>query len=147
MMRSSSQVFRHFVLEELEKHLILNSNRLRTFEDARLNIATHVEAKFGLRTRDFKPSDTQDILTPWMLQEKGRRVHEMVVSSAVEHIFNGTAMHAKATASHHLAKANRASHGPRVTTKERIKKVRVNPEENPKVPKVRTSVKPRDVSH
>ena len=46
------------VPEELEKHLILNSNRLRTFEDARLEIVTYVEAKFGLRIRDSKPSDT-----------------------------------------------------------------------------------------
>ena len=48
------------LLEELEKHLILNSNRLRTFEDARLEIVTYVEAKFkfGLRIRDSKPSDT-----------------------------------------------------------------------------------------
>ena len=35
------------VPEELEKHLSLNSNRLRTFEDARLEIVTNVEAKFG----------------------------------------------------------------------------------------------------
>ena len=40
-------------LESL-KHLILNSNRLRTFEDARLEIVTYVEEKFGLRMRDFK---------------------------------------------------------------------------------------------
>ena len=46
------------VPEELEKDLILNSNRLRTFEDARLEIVTKVEAKFGLRIRDSKPSDT-----------------------------------------------------------------------------------------
>ena len=39
------------VLEELGKHLILNSNRFRTFEDARLEIVTYVEAKFGLRIR------------------------------------------------------------------------------------------------
>ena len=45
------------VPEELEKHLILNSNRLRTFEDARLETVTYVEAKFGLRVRDSKPSD------------------------------------------------------------------------------------------
>ena len=31
------------VPEELEKHLILNSNRLRTFEDARLDIVTYVK--------------------------------------------------------------------------------------------------------
>ena len=46
------------VPEELEKHLTLNSNRLRTFEDARLEIVTYVEAKFGLRICDSKPSDT-----------------------------------------------------------------------------------------
>ena len=44
--------------EELEKHLILISERLRAFEDVRLEIVTHVEAKFGLRIRDSKPSDT-----------------------------------------------------------------------------------------
>ena len=46
------------VPEELEKHLIFNSNRLRTFEDARLEVMTYVEAKFGLRILDSKPSDT-----------------------------------------------------------------------------------------
>ena len=35
------------VPEELEKHLILNSNRIRTFEDARREVVTYVEAKFG----------------------------------------------------------------------------------------------------
>ena len=44
--------------EELEKQVILNSNRLRTFEDARLEVVTYVEAKVGLRIRDSKPSDT-----------------------------------------------------------------------------------------
>ena len=34
------------VPEEMEKHLILNSNRLRTFEDARLEIAIYVQTKF-----------------------------------------------------------------------------------------------------
>ena len=43
--------------EDLEKHLILSSNRLRTFEDARLEVVTYVEATFGLRNRDSKPSD------------------------------------------------------------------------------------------
>ena len=46
------------VLEELEKHLILNSNLLRTFEDARLQIVTKVEAKIGWRICDCKPSET-----------------------------------------------------------------------------------------
>ncbi len=35
------------VPKELQKHLILNSNRLRTFEDARQEVVTYVEAKFG----------------------------------------------------------------------------------------------------
>ena len=39
-------------------HLILNSNRLRTFEDARLEVVTYMEAKFGVRVRDSKPRDT-----------------------------------------------------------------------------------------
>ena len=45
------------VPEELEKRLILNSNRLRTFVDARLEVVTYVEAKFGLRIHDAKPED------------------------------------------------------------------------------------------
>ena len=57
--------------EELEKHLILNSNCLRTFEDARLEVVTYVEAKFALRIRDSKPSDTG--------KEKGHRVRVMGV--------------------------------------------------------------------
>ena len=44
------------------------------------------------------------------------------VLSAVEHIFNETAMHARAQASNCMAKANRASHGPRVRAKARVKK-------------------------
>ena len=35
------------VSKELEKHLILNSNRLRTFEDARREVVTYVEKQFG----------------------------------------------------------------------------------------------------
>ena len=46
------------VPEELEKHLISNSNHLRTSEDARLEVVTYVEAKFGLGISDSKPSDT-----------------------------------------------------------------------------------------
>ena len=46
------------MLEELEKHLILNLNRWRTFKDARLEVVTYVEAKFVLKIRDSKPSDT-----------------------------------------------------------------------------------------
>ena len=46
--------------EELEKHLILNSNRSRTFEDARLEVVTYVEAKFGLRIRDTGARGSSD---------------------------------------------------------------------------------------
>ena len=54
------------VPEELEKHLVLNWNRMRTFEDARLEIVTYVEAKCGLSrvTRDCV-----DTLIPWMLMQ------------------------------------------------------------------------------
>ena len=54
--------------------------------------------------------DLEDTLIPLMLvrstlfhpaQEKGHRVHEMVVSSPVELTFNETATHAKATANKH----------------------------------------------
>ena len=36
------------VPEELEKHLMLNSNRLRTFEDARLEIVTYIQIPWML---------------------------------------------------------------------------------------------------
>ena len=80
------------------------------------------------------------------------KVHGMVVSSVVELTLNESAMfttpHAKAVASIRLAKTNRASHGPRVLAKERAVTVRENPKDNPKVPKVpkiRTRVKPREL--
>ena len=68
----------------------------------------------------------------------------MGVLSAVEHIFNESAMHARVQASNRLARANRASHGPRVRAKERAKRTRENAKTNlkePKVPKGRTRVK------
>ena len=49
----------------------------------------------------------------------------------MEHIFNETAQHARALASNRLARANRASHGPRVRAKERVKTARANPKEYP----------------
>ena len=93
------------VPEELEKHLILNSNRLRTFEDARLEVVTYVEAKFGLRNGDSKPSDTStrghsdpmDVAAVNSLSSatgKGHEVRVMGVLSAVVHIFNEIATHA-----------------------------------------------------
>ena len=80
--------------DELENLLIFNSNRLRTFEVSRLEIVAYVEAKFGMRTRDSKPSDsgarghsdTVDVDAINLAQESehDHRVHETVVSSAVE---------------------------------------------------------------
>ena len=46
------------VPKELEKHLILNSNRLRTVEGRRREVVTQVEKQFGFTNRDSKPSDT-----------------------------------------------------------------------------------------
>ena len=66
----------------------------------------------------------------------------MGVLSAVVRIFNETAMQARTPASSHLAKAIRASYGPRVSphtqAKVRVKKTREDPKENPKEPKVGT---------
>ena len=131
-------VLEALVPEELEKHLILNSNHLRIFEDARLEVVTYVEAEFGLRIRDSKPSDTgsrghtdpmdvdavNSLSLSRLAKEKGHRVRVMGVLSAVEHIFNETAVHARAQASNRLAMANRASHGPRVRAKARVKRTR-----------------------
>ena len=77
---------------------------------------------------------------------KGHRVRVMGVLSAVEHIFKETAMHARTQASNRLARANRASHGPRVRANIRVKRTRENPKENlkePKVPEARTKAKHR----
>ena len=74
-------------------------------------------------------------------KEKGRRVHETVVSSVVEHIFNETAMHAEATAQAIIRQGQTEQvMVQEVRTKERVKKVRANP----KVPKVRTRIKPEN---
>ena len=97
------------VPEELENHLISNSNRLKTFEDARSEIATYVEGKIGLIIR--KPSeagfcersDPTDVgavsfLSCWA-KENGHQIRKMGVLSVMQHIFNETA-----TASKHMGK-------------------------------------------
>ena len=122
------------VQEELEKHLILNSNRLRTYEDARLEIVTYVEAKFGLKIRDSKPSDTalREHLDAFhgcwgwstlsrQAKEKGHLLCAMGVSSAMEHIFNETSMQVRTLASTRQAKAIKASRGPRVSPQSQAK--------------------------
>ena len=47
------------VPEELKEHLIVNSNRLRTFEDARLEVVTYVEA-FSRLVKDKESSSLRD---------------------------------------------------------------------------------------
>ena len=64
-----------------------------------------------------------------LAREKGHRIRVVGVVSAVEHMVNETAMHARTPASTRLAKANRASHGPRVRAKMRVKRTRANPKE------------------
>ena len=120
------------VPEELEKHLILNSNRLRTFEDARLEVVTNVEAKFGLRKRDSKTSDTgsrgqkdpADVVAVNSLSSgKGKGS-----SSPRDGCFKCGGAHfqrdcnARKKASNRLARANIASHGLRVRAKVRVKR-------------------------
>ena len=137
------------VPEELEKQLILNSNRLRTFEDARLEMVTYVQARFGSRIRDSKPSDTGSrghsdpidvgaVNSLSLFRQRKRGIRSARWVSAGEHIFNETAMHARAQANNRLARANRARHGPRVRAKDRVNKTRENPKESTKGPKVRS---------
>ena len=128
------------VPEELEKHLIVNSNPPADFsEDARREIVTYEEAKFGLGNRDSKPSDTGlrehsgshgcwggQLFLSRQANENGHQVRAMGVLSAVQHIFNETAMQARTPASNRLAKAIRARHGPRLKAKERVKRTREN---------------------
>ena len=59
-----------------------------------------------------------------LAKEKGRRVRVMGVSSAVDHIFIETAMHARAQASNRIAKVNGASRGPSVRAKARVMKTK-----------------------
>ena len=87
------------VPEDLENHLIFNSNRLRTFRDARSEIVTYVEEKFGSRLRN-------------RAKENGHQIRAMGVSRVMQHIFNETAIQASNSANKRRAKAIRASHGP-----------------------------------
>ena len=96
--------------------MILNSNRLRTFEDARLEIVTYVEAKCGLRIRDSRPSDTgsrghsdpMDVDAVNSLSRMAKAQGHGVRVRAVVHMFNETAMHARAQASNRLAKGKQS---------------------------------------
>ena len=104
---------------------------------------------------DSKPSDTSsrghsdpmDVAAVNSLSRlargKGHQVRVMGVSSAVVHIFNEIATHARAQASNRMAKVNRASHGPREgphTAQVRVRKTREHQWKISKDPKVRTKV-------
>ena len=120
------------VLEELEQLLILNPNRLRTFEDARLEIVTYVEAKFGLKIRDSKPSgtgsrghsdptdvDAVDSLSRLTL-DNDHRVRVVGVLCAVDHFFTETAMHARAQTSKRLKPILNPDFQPQKTPNEEV---------------------------
>ena len=136
----------------VEKHLILNSSRLRTFRDARLEVVTYVEAKFGLRIRDSKPSDTgarghsdpMDVDAVNSLSSgkgKGSSSPRDGCFKCGGAPFQRAAMHARAQASNRLAKANSKSWSKR-EGKGKSKENKESPKE-PKVPKVRTRTKHR----
>ena len=150
-------------LEELEKHLILNSNRLRTFEDARLEIVTYVEAKFCLSVRDSKPSESGarehadptdvDAINEILLlvaqeKEKGRRLHKMVVPGAAERIFREAAMfnvtQRKGNGKKGKMSKSWSKSAGEGKSKESEEGITSQGQDNPKVPKgpkVRTTVK------
>ena len=115
---------------------------------------TYVEAKFGLRVCDSKPSDTgarghsdpMDVgAVNSLASVKGERSSSPGDGclSAVE-IFNETAMQAITPACNRLAKAIRPSHGPRVSpqsqAKVRVKRTRKNPKDS-KVPQAQAKAK------
>ena len=116
------------VLEELENHLILYSHSTRiACELSRMRawrsfcvwrqglVEELVIPSRVTRVRHLDPMDVDAVnsLSPVWQSKKGHCVRVMGVLSAVEHIFNETAMHAT-QASNRLARANRASHCPRV---------------------------------
>ena len=141
------------VPEELEKHLILKSNRLRTFEDARLEVVTYVEAKFGLRIRDSKPSDTSargqsdpmDVDAVKSLSSgKGKgssSPRDGCFACAGAHFQRDCNAH-KGTGKQSYGKGKQSKSCPRVSphtqAKARVRRTRENPKENPKEPKVTT---------
>ena len=105
--------------------MTLNSNRLRTFEDARLEIVICVEAKFGLRIRDSKPSDTvtrgqsdpKDVDAVNSLSSSRGKGSSSPRDGCFEcggaHFQRDCNARRGNGASNHQARANRASHGPR----------------------------------
>ena len=134
------------VPKELEEPLILNSNRLRTFEDARREVVTYVEKQFGF-LKFVIPSRVTRVLREHsevgavnsLLSVEGKGSPCL---SAMEPSFNETAMQARTQTRNCLAKAIKASHGPRVSpqsqAEDRVKKTMNNPNGSPNEPKVRS---------
>ena len=132
------------LVPELEKHLILNSNRLRTFEDARLEVVTHVEAKFGLRIRDSKPSDTgasghsdpMDVdAVNFVKGKRSSSPRDGCSKCGGTHVQQNCNAR-KSTGKQSSGKGKQSSHSPRVRAKAGVERTRENPKENPKEPKV-----------
>ena len=154
------------VPEELEKHSDTQLESLANIRGgAPGNRLTYGEAKFGLRICGSKLGDDtgsrghSDLMDVDAINSLCILAKEVGSSSPRDGCFkcggaltfNETAMfttlHAEALASYRVAKANRASRGPRVLAKARVSKGRErsrrnSPKANPKVPKVRTRIKP-----
>ena len=104
---------------------MLNANRRRTFDEARLEVQMYVEAKFGLRIRNANPRDNSsrshngpmdvDALSSLAGGEGERR--EWVVSGAVEtislEIAHNSTRNAKAMARKVLAQECQQTQGQR----------------------------------
>ena len=127
------------MLEELEEHLILNSNRLRTFVDARASCDVREGEVWFSIILDSDPGDT------------GSRGHSDPMDVHAVKSLKGSSSprdgcggaHFQRPCNDRLAKANRASHGPRERAKEGVKKTRENPNDSskkPEMPKARTRV-------
>ena len=135
-----------------ERHLMLNSNRLRTFEDARLEIVTYVEAKFGLRIRDSKPSDTGscghsdpvDVDAVNSLSSGKGEGSSTPRDGGFKVLWSIFPTRLQCTQRHWQAIVSQGQTEqvmvPRVRTKERVKRTRENPKEGPKEPKDRSKV-------
>ena len=132
--------------EELEKHLIFNSNRLRTFEDTRLEIVMYVEAKFCLRIRDSKSShtgsrehsDPMDVDAVNSLSaEKGSSSPRDECLKYARAYFQRDCNAVIVQTSNRFTRTDRASHDPRVKIKRGVKENKKNPGESPKESKIR----------
>ena len=97
---------------------------------------TYVEAKFSLRIRDSKPSDTGLTLSR-QSKEKGHPFRVLDVFMC-----DGGHFQRNCNASKNAGKAIKASHGPRVglqsQAEERVKRTMENPKGSPREQKVRS---------